>query len=361
MAVLAIAFAFGTLLRETPEGRRRLDDLTTGWQRLRDRLRHEPFLNLIAPIMAFFQGIMRTFAEGLHRIRTRLSARLGEPPQTAVIKALAAPLWGACEAAIQFYAVVLIEPQVNPVKHFPAVTLGHKLMLPFLPSLSAGLHTGLASFLPEVILFPLVTATILLLPGAFGFLFWELKENWELYGSNRAEAVPLARIGTHGETLNGMLHRGFHSGAIPKAFDHLRELLDRQIRQEAPEPRQLRRTLGPLEEIDSVIAQFGEQELGAPLRDACPGCVVTMEKPRIASQGMELCARLHPPDGAESVELTLELSMRGANLTSAARFVGPFGDLGPKCRRRAAEVVGQFTHRCGAVAEPIAIMAERMG
>jgi hypothetical protein len=43
---------------------------------------------------------------------------------------------------------VLVEPQVNPVKHFPIVTIGHKLMLPFLPAITAAFIEISASILP---------------------------------------------------------------------------------------------------------------------------------------------------------------------------------------------------------------------
>jgi len=47
-------------------------------------------------------------------------------------------------------------------------------MLPFLPALTSAFHDGLSAFLPAIIVLPLVTITVLLLPGLFGFLFWEL-------------------------------------------------------------------------------------------------------------------------------------------------------------------------------------------
>jgi hypothetical protein len=173
----------------------------------------------------------------------------------------------------------------------------------------------------------LEAATVLLLPGIFGFLFWELKENWGLYGNNRAEPVPQARLGSHGETLNGMLRRGFHSGTIPKAFDRLREVLDDQIRREAPGPRQLRRALAPLAQIDAMISRFGEQELAGPLRDACPEGLVTKTESRIASRGVELRAGLHSADGVESVELSLKLTMRGTALVCTPSLTGPVRQL----------------------------------
>lgn len=346
-AALALAFALGTLLRETPEGRRRLDDLATSWFRLRNLLRHERLLNLIAPIVAFFKEVMRVFAEILHRIRSRLVPRLDEPLYNTLLKGLAAPLWAACETVIRFYAVVLAEPQFNPVKHFPVVTLGHKLLLPFLPALTGGMHAGLSPLLPDVVLLPLVAVTIALLPGLFGFLFWELKENWGLYASNRTHPVPPARPGTHGETLAGMLRRGFHSGAVPKAFDKLRSVMERQIREEAPEARQLRRALAPLTRIDAAIAEFGDKEVGDRLRQGCPGWTVVMLRPRIASQGIELTARLFT-DGSEPIELRIGLAIEGSTLICAPQTKGTVDLVSDECRRQVAAAIDWLQRRSGA-------------
>jgi len=352
-ATMALALAFGTLLRETPEGRRRLDDLATSWHRLRDLLRHERFLTLIAPIVAFFQEVMRVFAEVLHRIRSRLAPRLDEPLYTTLLKGLAAPLWAACEAVIRFYAVVLAEPQFNPVKHFPVVTLGHKLMLPFLPVMTNALHAVLSPLLPDVFLLPLVAVTIALLPGLFGFLFWELKENWGLYASNRTHAVPPARLGAHGETFAGMLRRGFHSGSVPKAFDKLRAVLDQQVREEAPEARRLRRALAPLMRIDAAVAEFAEKELGDRLRRACPGWRFSMPRPRIASQGIELATRLRADVAAPfemEVELDIELAIEGTTFLCTQRLAGPSDRWSDDCRRQVTDAVQWLLQRCGAEA-----------
>ena len=32
---------------------------------------------------------------------------------------------------IRFFVTVLIEPQFNPIKHFPVVTVAHKIFFPF--------------------------------------------------------------------------------------------------------------------------------------------------------------------------------------------------------------------------------------
>ena len=71
---------------------------------------------------------------------------------------------------------LLIEPQVNPIKHFPVVTVSHKLILPFLPHLTYVLVNLNVMDRYQAGL----TATVIVtsIPGIFGFLAWELKENW---------------------------------------------------------------------------------------------------------------------------------------------------------------------------------------
>jgi len=56
------------------------------------------------------------------------------------------------------------------------------------------------------------------IPGIFGFLAWELKENWKLYRQNGSATVDPVAIGSHGERVTGLLRPGFHSGSIPKSF-----------------------------------------------------------------------------------------------------------------------------------------------
>ncbi len=46
-------------------------------------------------------------------------------------KAVLAPVWGVVAYAVRVYLTLLVEPQINPIKHFPVVTVAAKLMLPF--------------------------------------------------------------------------------------------------------------------------------------------------------------------------------------------------------------------------------------
>ena len=60
------------------------------------------------------------------------------------------------------------------------------------------------------------------IPGIFGFIAWELKENWRLYRANRPLRLRPVMLGSHGESMRGLLRPGFHSGTIPKLFRKLR-------------------------------------------------------------------------------------------------------------------------------------------
>ena len=50
-----------------------------------------------------------------------------------VVKAIVGLPWRALSYLIHFYAAVLIEPQINPIGHFPVVMVADKLMMPFFP------------------------------------------------------------------------------------------------------------------------------------------------------------------------------------------------------------------------------------
>ncbi|MBK5968976.1 MULTISPECIES: sulfite exporter TauE/SafE family protein [Thiorhodovibrio] len=300
--LLGLAFALGTLARNTPAGRRFIDNMVTYLVQLQRRINQTLVLGLIQHMLYLFKEATRRIAQGLHRVEEALMHHLHEPIGGFLVKALATPLWALAESLLQFYITVLVEPQVNPVKHFPIVTIGHKLLLPFLPGITAMMLELTGSVLPAVITIPLVTLTILLLPGLFGFVVWELKENWKLYQANHTAtlrgasereaqlALEPAIIGSHGETMRGILYRGFHSGALPKAYDKVRQVIEQQLRDQAPYPRRVRASERRLRGIEQSICVFVDRELTFALRERCrtPGCVLS----RIETQTPELATNL---------------------------------------------------------------------
>ena len=57
----------------------------------------------------------------------------------------------------------------------------------------------------------------------FGFLVWELKENWRLYAVNRPPNLQPVIVGHHGETIIRFMRPGFRSGTLPKLYAKLRK------------------------------------------------------------------------------------------------------------------------------------------
>jgi hypothetical protein len=312
--LFGMAFALGTLARNTPAGRRFLDNLSTGIGTYLQRINQALFIGLIQQLMYFFKEATRRFSQLLHRVDEALTHHHSEPLTSLALKALLAPLWRFSEALLQFYVTVLVEPQINPVKHFPIVTVGHKLLLPFLPAITAAFIEITESVLPKVVAYPLVTLTVLLLPGLFGFLVWELKENRRLYEANHRErlggadaigdgAAPTepAGVGLHGESMRGLMLRGFHSGTLPKGFDRLRRVLNEQLREDAAYPKRLRRCQRQLEEVEHAIGLFVDREFSFALRERCrnPACTLTRietKTPRLASGLVEIQVAIYPRD-----------------------------------------------------------------
>ncbi|WP_462328618.1 sulfite exporter TauE/SafE family protein [Thiohalocapsa halophila] len=387
-----LAFALGTLARNTPAGRRFLDNLSTRVGLYFTRLNQALFIGLIQSLLYFFKEVTRRFSQLLHRVDEALIHHRGERMGRRVVKALLAPVWRFAEALMQFYVTVLVEPQVNPVKHFPIVSIGHKLLLPFLPAITAAFLEMSDAILPKVIAYPLVTLTIVLLPGLFGFFVWELKENWKLYQANHREGLadashayqepalmgegkePLpvepAAVGAHGESVRALMSRGFHSGALPKAFGRLRKVIREEMRDQQPYPQRLRRVQRQLEEVEHAFCVFFEREFTFALRERCrdPNCTlqrVQTGTPRIATNLVELAVDIYPgarrdsggidlseqlTDEQRATPLTLGIRLfyRAPRIRVETEIQGHAERIGPYCWSLIAADLRLFAGRAGA-------------
>jgi hypothetical protein len=163
----------------------------------------------------------------------RLRGRAGWP--AVAVRAVAGLIWMPFAFFIRGYTVVLIEPMLNPLK-LPLSILFAKFVYPLLllfPFLlvedksatlgySSPLVGHLAPYLTPWGALVLVMGTLWLLPDACTFLFWEMRENWRVYRANRPAVLRPVHVGPHGETVQGLLHLGFHSGTVPRLFARLR-------------------------------------------------------------------------------------------------------------------------------------------
>jgi hypothetical protein len=111
-----------------------------------------------------------------------------------------------------------------------------------------------------------VATTYFLLPDVFGFLVWELKENWSLYRANRPVALRPVPIGRRGETMRRLLQPGFHSGTVPKLFARLRQAERKASR--TGSRRAVRVHRQELEQVGEAVRRFADRELVALLNES---------------------------------------------------------------------------------------------
>ncbi len=332
--LMILGFILGTWLRNSRSARQLLDGVTTRGIAFWRQVRHTLAMGLVRWVIDLFDGLMHSIEQGLHRVDEAVSHHQGEGRGVMVAKAVISPIWGMLSYFIYFYAAVLVEPQVNPIKHFPVVMVADKLMLPFFPALTTALLALLAPVLPQLISLPVATLTILLLPGVFGFLAWELRENWKLYRANHPDRVQPAHFGPEGETLYTLLRRGFHSGALPKAFARLRTVIMQENEQQCSIPQALRQAEARLNDILELVQTFVQRELIFALveRSWEAGHPVTAMIVHLEAATASLTVRIAlEPGGGESgqpVLLALRLALDTDELCGEMTLTGPVDRLG---------------------------------
>src|SRR5206468_9262956 len=121
-----------------------------------------------------FRWLLDRVEQMIYAVDERLRFREGESSFSFVSKLIFGLFWFVITYVVRLVLILFIEPQVNPIKHFPVVTVSHKLTLLAVAPVSEALKIN-----------PVTVGGVLgLIPGVFGFLAWELKENWRLYRAN---------------------------------------------------------------------------------------------------------------------------------------------------------------------------------
>ncbi|MCA9058657.1 MAG: hypothetical protein KDA85_09165, partial [Planctomycetaceae bacterium] len=225
------------------------------WYNLRARV----VMALFDLVVEVFKTIIGFIERVLYAVDEWLRFHSGESWVTIVLKAVLGVAWSLVSFFVRIYLNLLIEPQINPIKHFPVVTVAHKITVPLIPWAYKRINELLSPILGEAIATSLIGTTLFLFPGVFGFLVWELKENWRLYAANRRRRLDPVPVGSHGETIPRLMKPGLHSGTLPKLFRRMRRL----ERKEASFRRfSLRRAAREqLEHIDRDVRRFVEREL----------------------------------------------------------------------------------------------------
>ena len=212
-------------------------------------------------IVDVFKWLLNAFEELRYNVDEWLRFRTGENRVAFVSKLIVGTLWFFISYFIVFCVTLLIEPQVNPVKHFPVVTVSHKVMLGLIPVLADIVAPLFGGDMKEATIF--VGSVVWLIPGIFGYLAWDLKENWRLYEANRAAKLKPLIIGHHGESMLGLLKPGFHSGTVPKLYGKLRKL-ERRRHWKTPGKAERKHKIA-LHHVEESIHRFVERDLIATL------------------------------------------------------------------------------------------------
>ncbi len=218
-----------TLVYNTPWGwviQDRITEAISDWWRI---VRTNLIPGLLRTIIDLFKMLGNWIERQLYAVDEWLRFRSGDSQGSLALKAFLGLLWFPLAYTFRFVFYVLFEPQINPLKHFPVVTVSHKLLLPLVfskhPEVELSIfggvlaaRTGLSIAEANFWAFWIIAC----IPGIFGFIAWELAANWCLYAANRPTRLKPVMIGSHGETMRGLLRPGFHSGTVPKNFRKLR-------------------------------------------------------------------------------------------------------------------------------------------
>ncbi|MBI1918093.1 MAG: hypothetical protein HYS12_25660 [Planctomycetes bacterium] len=235
---------------------RRMEEETTDWMaRNWYWLRVDVLPGLLRLIMDFFKLILDRLDRIIYTVDEWLRFRSGDSRWTLVYKPVLGLVWFFLTYAIRVIINLFVEPTVNPIKHFPAVTVGAKLIAPFALEWTAAWTILLAPTLGHVLGKAMAWTLFVLIPGIFGFAVWEFKENWKLYRSNRSPVLRPVMIGHHGETMLRFMKPGFHSGTLPKLYAKLRKAERRD------HGKALHRHQETLHHVKESIHHFVEREL----------------------------------------------------------------------------------------------------
>jgi hypothetical protein len=267
------AFLAASVLLNSRFGRATFDVLGDGIAWLVQQLRAGLLPGLFRLIVQIFKGATDALETMLYTVDEWLRFRAGDSRWSLVPRTILGLLWFPISYVTRFYMLVLIEPCINPLK-LPISIIAAKFVYPLLAiwglfdpkTLSSPLVERLSPYVPWVLAWLLVIGTFYFLPDAFGFLVWELKENWSMYRANRGPDVRPVAVGFHGETVRALLQPGFHSGTVPRLYARLRQAEREAYR--SNDWHSARAYRQQLEEVAEALLRFVTRELVALLRQS---------------------------------------------------------------------------------------------
>ncbi len=253
------------LLFDTPVGLIWLDHFLYFLKDLWEKIRNHLFIGIVRWFLDFFNALLVWLDYIIYRGYDFLRISPGRrSPLISFFKNLASFIWDIISYLVRFSINLVIEPQINPIKHFPVVTVAHKLI----SAVTAGIIPWMIQQDYSPLSITLVGIIVqLALPGMAGFIVWELRSNWWLFQANKGEKPSPYPIGPKGEKVPQLLRLGFHSGTLPRLFDSFYSECLKEF-QSSPKNRLL--STFELSEKERIIGKnlvlFGERELLLPLK-----------------------------------------------------------------------------------------------
>jgi hypothetical protein len=337
MSLLFVVFA---VVLNSRAGRDIEELATERMQQLWYRIRVHVFVALFDLVMDSFKRVLEWLERVLYEVDEWLRFQSGETGLTLTVKAVLGFIWSIVRFFLRFVVTVLIEPQINPIKHFPVVTVSHKVILP----LGFPLRNALIPVFGNVRADLIATTTVFLVPGVFGFLVWELRANWRLYAVNRHRSLHAVAVGRHGETMLRLLRPGIHSGTQPKLYSRLR----RAARRTQSERRVLRLIgfYGKLRLVETDVRYFFEREFLRTLDESHSfhGIATEIEGIELGTQSLRI--RIVAPQlGDDSLWLGIE--QRSGRLVADIGKAGWAARLSREQRSTLAGLLVGFYRTCG--------------
>ncbi|GBD37260.1 hypothetical protein HRbin36_02390 [bacterium HR36] len=176
------------------------------------------------------------------------------------------------------------------------------------------------------------------IPGVFGFLAWELKENWKLYRANRSCTLKPLRIGHHGETVRQLLRPGVHSGTLRKVYRQGRRLYGTPF--SSCSPGQLARWQRQRQQVSEAVLRFVERNLVFAL-ERCSrwhGPLPEVEDVFLSVTAVEIHLAARTPQAGEGANhslapAVLRLSCQAGWIVAEWRQFGWLANLPPNAQR----------------------------
>jgi hypothetical protein len=226
------------------------------------RLRRHVLPGLFRLVVDSFRWLTDALDRGIYTVDEWLRFREGQGRGALAGKAIVGVVWFAIAYLLRVYVNLFLEPTFNPVKHFPVVTVAAKLLLAVTKSLAEVVYGAVVGVLGAVVAGALAGLAVASLPGVFGFLVWEFKENYKLYRATRAATLRPVPFGHHGETMATLMKPGFHSGTLPKLWAKRRRSARKGEHAAAEKHEEA------LREIEEAVERFVDRELVTLLHES---------------------------------------------------------------------------------------------